>query len=158
LNDGAVEIDVVLNVGFVRGGLLKEAQEDLKQVCDACHSRGAICKVILEICLLTEEQIATASTLALDAGADFIKTSTGFSTGGATERAVSIMVGIAHPRGKRVKASGGIRDGTTAEKFIALGATRLGTSATINIIQDIKKMTGQGHGRGDSDNNSGNLY
>jgi len=141
LDDGAREIDVVMNVGSLKGGLLEQVFADLKAVCDICHSRHAICKVILETCLLNDDEISLASSIALDAGADYIKTSTGFSTGGATQRAVEKMVSIARPRGKLVKASGGIRDGATASFFLSLGADRLGTSATITCIQDILNLT-----------------
>jgi deoxyribose-phosphate aldolase len=146
--NGAREIDVVLNVGFLKSGMVSEAQFDLESVINACHRQGVLCKVILEVCLLNEDQIKTASTIALDAGADFIKTSTGFSTGGATLESVELMVQLAGKRGKEVKASGGIRDGKTAVTFLNAGATRLGTSATVKAYQEARKILEDGGSSG----------
>ena len=137
IEDGATEIDMVLNVGLFKSGHLDEVKEDLESVINECHSRNAIVKVILETCLLNAEEIKTASQISLQCGADFIKTSTGFNSSGASIEAVEIMTKVAHPLNKFVKASGGIRDGVTALTYIGLGADRLGTSATVKIYNDI---------------------
>lgn len=131
VEDGAQEIDMVLNVGAMKDKDYPAVLADIRQVKAAC--RDALLKVILETCLLTKEEIVKACELAKEAGADFVKTSTGFSTGGARAEDVSLMrktVGDA----LGVKASGGIRDRETAEKMVAAGASRLGTSATVAIV------------------------
>lgn len=131
VEDGAQEIDMVLNVAALKDQDYDVVREDIRQVKEACGE--AHLKVILETCLLTKEEIVKACELSKEAGADFVKTSTGFSTGGAKEEDVALMrstVGEA----LGVKASGGIRDKETAEKMVAAGANRLGTSATIGII------------------------
>jgi len=140
IDDGAAEIDMVINVGLLKSGKITEVKNDLEAVINACHSKQAICKVILETCLLSPDEIKSASDLSLLAGADYIKTSTGFNTSGASTDAVALMVKLAHDVNKRVKASGGIRDGITAMKYIELGADRLGTSATVKIYNDIINM------------------
>ena len=109
IDDGAVEIDMVINVGLLKSGKINEVKADLEAVINACHSKQAICKVILETCLLSPDEIKSASDLSLSAGADYIKTSTGFNASGATPEAVEIMVKLAHDVNKKVKASGGIR-------------------------------------------------
>ncbi len=129
--DGAEEIDMVINVGALKEGSYDIVSEDIKAVKAAC--KGALLKVIIETCLLTEEEKVKACELSKAAGADFVKTSTGFSTGGATAEDVALMrktVGEA----LGVKASGGIRNKETAESMVAAGANRLGTSATIAIL------------------------
>lgn len=129
--DGAEEIDMVINVGALKEGSYDIVSEDIKAVKAAC--KGALLKVIIETCLLTEEEKIKACELSRAAGADFVKTSTGFSTGGATAEDVALMrktVGEA----LGVKASGGIRNKETAESMVAAGANRLGTSATIAIL------------------------
>lgn len=132
---GAEEIDMVINVGRLIAGEFDFVLRDICAVVEACKKRGVISKVILETALLSTEQIRKASELAIAAGADFIKTSTGFSTRGASEEDIALMASIALPAGKQVKASGGIRSAADAEKMVALGATRLGTSAGVKIIQ-----------------------
>ncbi|RLN93429.1 hypothetical protein BBJ28_00022488, partial [Nothophytophthora sp. Chile5] len=144
LEAGAEEIDMVINVGRLLAGECDYVLRDICAVVAVCKQRSAISKVILETALLTVEQIRTASELAIAAGADFIKTSTGFSTrgalvtvscaSGASEDDVKLMASIAKPAGKQVKASGGIRSAADAQKMLALGATRLGTSAGIKIV------------------------
>ena len=131
VEDGAQEIDMVLNVGALKDGDYDVVREDIRQVKEACGE--AHLKVILETCLLTKEEIVKACELSKEAGADFVKTSTGFSTGGATAEDVALMRKTVGPD-MGVKASGGIRDKETAEKMAAAGANRLGTSATIAII------------------------
>lgn len=131
VEDGAQEIDMVLNVAALKDGDYDIVREDIRQVKEACEE--AHLKVILETCLLTNEEIVKACELSKEAGADFVKTSTGFSTGGAKEEDVALMRKTVGPD-MGVKASGGIRDKETAEKMVAAGASRLGTSATIAIV------------------------
>ncbi|ETI51075.1 deoxyribose-phosphate aldolase [Phytophthora nicotianae P10297] len=138
LDAGAEEIDMVINVGMLRAEEYDFVLGDIRAVVVVCKKRGAVSKVILETALLNTEQIRKASELAIEAGADFIKTSTGFSTRGASEEDIKLMASIAKPAGKQVKASGGIRSATDAEKMIALGATRLGTSAGVKIAQGLQ--------------------
>ena len=129
--DGATEIDMVINVGAMKDGDFEYVENDIKKVKEACGD--ITLKVIIETCLLTDEQKEKACQLSMKAGADFVKTSTGFSTGGATKEDVTLMrktVGNVC----QVKASGGIRDTKTAKEMVDAGADRLGTSATINII------------------------
>lgn len=130
VEDGADEIDMVINVGALKDGDYETVTEDIREVKKACGE--ALLKVIIETCLLTEEEKIKACELVAGAGADFVKTSTGFSTGGATEADVALMrKTVGDSLG--VKASGGIRDAETAEKMIKAGASRLGTSATVAI-------------------------
>jgi deoxyribose-phosphate aldolase len=131
--DGATEIDMVINVGALKDKKYDFVLEDIKQVKASCGNK-AILKVIIEACLLTDEEKVKACELSKEAGADFVKTSTGFSTGGATAEDVKLMrqtVG----ENIGVKASGGIRDKKTAEVMVEAGANRLGTSATVEIIK-----------------------
>lgn len=125
VEDGADEIDMVIAVGAVKEGDTAYVFEDVKSV-RAC---GATVKVILETCLLTDEEIALASSICAKAGADFVKTSTGFSKGGATLHAVEIMK--ANCGSCRIKASGGIRDMKTALSYIEAGVSRIGTSSEL---------------------------
>ncbi len=130
VEDGADEIDMVINVGALKDKDDAVVFEDIKAVREACE--GRVLKVIIETCLLSEEEKVRACRLAMEAKADFVKTSTGFSTGGATKEDVALMrktVGDA----MGVKASGGIRDKEKAMEMIEAGANRLGTSATIAI-------------------------
>lgn len=132
VEDGANEIDMVINVSALKDGKYDFVQSDIKAVVDAIAGK-AILKVILETCLLTKDEIVKASELSKAAGANFVKTSTGFSTGGATEEDVKLMkqtVGDA----LEVKASGGVRDFETAKKMIEAGATRIGASASVDIV------------------------
>ena len=130
VEDGADEIDMVVNVAALKDGDAKTVSQDILAVRKACE--GKTLKVIIETCLLNEEQKKTACHLAEEAGADFVKTSTGFSTGGATAEDVALMRAEVGTR-LGVKASGGIRDKETAQKMVEAGANRLGTSATIAI-------------------------
>ena len=132
VEDGADEIDMVIPVGLLKAGEYDAVYEDIKAVRDACA--GKVLKVIFENCLLTDEEKIKACELSVKAGADYVKTSTGFSTGGATISDVALMK--AHVEGKcKVKAAGGIRDYNTAAAMIDAGADRLGTSATIKIME-----------------------
>lgn len=131
INDGATEIDMVINVGAIKDGDYEYVENDIRKVKEACGD--ITLKVIIETCLLTDEQKEKACELSMKANADFVKTSTGFSTGGATKEDVALMrktVGVVC----KVKASGGIRDAATAKLMVDAGADRLGTSATVNII------------------------
>lgn len=131
VSDGAQEIDMVINVGALKEGQYDVVLEDIRAVKAACHT--ALLKVIIETCLLTDEEKKKACALAMQAGADYVKTSTGFSTGGATAQDVALMrscVGEA----LGVKASGGIRDAAKAQEMVDAGASRLGTSATVAIV------------------------
>ncbi len=132
VKDGAEEIDMVINVGALKDRLYDVVLSDIKEVKKACGS--ALLKVIIETCLLSDEEKIKACELAKEAGADFVKTSTGFSTAGAKVEDVALMrrtVGA----DLGVKASGGIRDKDTAEAMVKAGANRLGTSATVTILQ-----------------------
>lgn len=130
VEDGADEIDMVINVGALKGGDDAVVFEDIRAVRKACE--GKVLKVIIETCLLNEEEKVRACKLAMEAKADFVKTSTGFSTGGATKEDVALMrKTVGDTMG--VKASGGIRDKEKAVEMLEAGADRLGTSATIAI-------------------------
>ena len=133
--DGAMEFDMVLDVGRLLQDDTRAVREDIEAVARAVSSVGeeALLKVILETCLLDERRIALASRLCVEAGARFVKTSTGFSTGGATVEAVRLMRATVGP-GIGVKASGGIRDTERARAMIAAGANRIGASASIAIV------------------------
>ncbi|MCQ2499546.1 MAG: deoxyribose-phosphate aldolase [Lachnospiraceae bacterium] len=131
IDDGADEVDMVINVGALKDKDYDTVYNDIKAVRDA--STDKTLKVIIECCLLTDEEKVKACELSKRAGADFVKTSTGFSTGGATAADVELMRKTVWPN-MGVKASGGIRDCETAEKMVQAGASRLGTSATIKII------------------------
>ena len=132
VEDGAQEIDMVINVGALKDKLCDVVLSDIKEVKKACGS--ALLKVIIETCLLTDEEKVKACELSKEAGADFVKTSTGFSTGGAKAEDVALMrKTVGDEMG--VKASGGIRDRETAQMMVNAGASRLGTSATIAICK-----------------------
>ena len=135
LSCGAGEIDMVINVGALKDGRDDYVLNEIAELSSLCHAKGALLKVILETCLLTDEEIARACLLSDKAGADFVKTSTGFSTGGATVEAISIMKANISDR-MQVKASGGIRTLADAIKFIEAGADRLGCSASVSIMKE----------------------
>ena len=136
--NGASEIDMVINIGFLKDGRYDEVEEEIRQIHEACD--GKILKVIIETCLLTEEEKIKMCEIVSDSGADFIKTSTGFSTAGATFHDVELFAKHVKP-GVRIKAAGGISSLEDAEKFIELGASRLGTSRVVKIV---KKMEQEG--------------
>jgi deoxyribose-phosphate aldolase len=135
INKGAEEIDMVINIGALKDRDYKKVKDEIEAVVDAAKSK-AIVKVIIETCLLTEEEKIKACELSMEAGANFVKTSTGFSTGGATIEDVKLMKSVVGDS-LEVKASGGIRDLQTAKNMIDAGATRLGTSSGINIVKSI---------------------
>ena len=132
LKDGADEIDMVMNVGYFKTGQIAKVLDEITQIKRETDKK--ILKVILETCFLTDEQKKLACQVCVDAGADFVKTSTGFGTGGATFEDVKLMKSVVGNNAK-VKASGGVKDKETAEKYVELGAERLGTSSGIEIIK-----------------------
>ena len=135
--DGADEIDYVVNVSDVKDGKWDLVKDEMTKITDACHSRGAGCKVIFENCYLTKEEIVLLAGIAREVKPDFIKTSTGFGTGGATPEDVRLMketVGDA----VKVKAAGGIRDWTSCRAMIEAGAERIGASAGKQILDEFK--------------------
>lgn len=139
LKHGAHDVDMVLNVGLLKSGTKEDfeaVKQDIRGVVELAHGSGAIVKVILETCLLTFEEKLRASELALAAGADFLKTSTGFSTGGATVDDIALLRGAAGNRAG-VKASGGIRSLADATAMLKAGATRIGASASVKIIAEL---------------------
>lgn len=131
IEDGTDEVDMVIHIGALKSGDHDYIREDIRRVKEACGSR--VLKVIIETCLLTDEEKKTACTLAIEAGADFVKTSTGFSTGGATAEDVRLMKETVGERAQ-VKASGGIHSYEEAKAMIDAGATRIGASAGIKIL------------------------
>lgn len=147
VRDGATELDMVLNVGKLKSGCYDYVEEDIRAVVEVAHGSRAtggagrvVLKVILETALLTDEEKVIASVLSQNAGADFVKTSTGFSKGGATAADVALMRRVVGP-GMGVKASGGVRSREDVETMIAHGATRIGASASVQIM---KGLTGTG--------------
>lgn len=140
IKDGAHEVDMVINVGALKSGNLDLVEKDIKAVAEACKDK-ALLKVILETCLLTDAEKVTACQLSKKAGADYVKTSTGFSTGGATVEDISLMRRTVGSM-MGVKASGAVRDLETALKMIEAGATRIGASASVNIVNDMKSGDG----------------
>ena len=139
---GAQEIDVVLNIGRLKDGDHQYVLRELRDVAEAADERTV--KVILETCLLTRDEKIRACQLVLDSGAHFVKTSTGFSTGGATLDDVKLLREIVGPT-FGVKASGGIRDTATALAMIEAGATRLGTSGGVAIVKGVAEQSGGGY-------------
>jgi len=139
IEKGAAEIDMVINIGALKEGNEEEVLNDIKAVVDAAGTR-AIVKVIIETCLLNKEEKILACNLAKKAGAHFVKTSTGFSTGGATVEDIKLMRETVGPE-IGVKASGGVRDLETAKSMIEAGATRIGASSSVSIVKDEKSNT-----------------
>jgi deoxyribose-phosphate aldolase len=135
VEDGADEVDMVINVGALKDGNLDFVREDIHTVKEAC--RGKLLKVIIETCLLTDEEKETACRLSMEAQADYVKTSTGFSKWGAKAEDVALMRRVVGDR-LGVKASGGIRDYETAKAMIEAGASRLGCSAGVAIVNGEK--------------------
>lgn len=134
---GAREVDMVLNIGELCVGNLKAVAVDIAGVVTAAHARGAIVKVILETCLLNDDQKIAACTISKQAGADFVKTSTGFSAHGATVHDVTLMRRAVGPE-MGVKASGGIRTLEDLEAMRAAGANRIGTSSGVQIMEALQ--------------------
>jgi deoxyribose-phosphate aldolase len=134
--DGAREVDMVLHVGALKAGDTRVVQQDIAAVVAVCQSQGVLCKVILETVLLTDEEKVTACRLVQDAGADFVKTSTGFNAGGATVNDIRLMRRTVGPE-MGVKAAGGVRNLADALAMIEAGATRLGASAGVAIMREL---------------------
>lgn len=142
ISKGVKEIDMVANFGFIRSGLWDQVLKDIKAVADITKQFGVLLKVIFETCTLSVEEIMKATEISVEAGADYVKTSTGFHSGGATEKAVKAMLEAARGRIK-VKASGGIRDLKTAKHYVDLGCERLGVGYSTTPVLV--------HGEGQSD-------
>ena len=133
---GAHELDMVINIGALKSGSRTLVQTEIKLLADKCHDGNAILKVILENCLLTTDEKLLACQMCAEAGADFVKTSTGFSTSGATAADVSLMRGVVgHKLG--VKAAGGIRTAADLQAMVAAGADRIGASASVAIVKEL---------------------
>jgi deoxyribose-phosphate aldolase len=146
IRQGAKEIDMVINVGALKSGDDDLVLRDIRAVVEACRDGSAKCKVILETALLTNEEKARACELAVKAHADFVKTSTGFSSGGATVEDVSLMSRIVRDKGLGVKASGGVRSLADLMKMVAAGATRIGTSSSVKILKEARGEAVSGPG------------
>ncbi len=138
LKDGADELDMVINIGALKDGDYDYVKKDIAEVVRVAHERGAKVKVIIETCYLTDEEKVKACELAKEAGADFVKTSTGFGSGGATVEDVMLMRKTVGPE-MGVKAAGGIRTYEQALAMIEAGATRIGASSGVKIVQGVKK-------------------
>ncbi|MDX2411867.1 MAG: deoxyribose-phosphate aldolase [Woeseiaceae bacterium] len=141
IRNGAREIDMVINIGALKGGNDDLVFRDIQAVVEDCVDGNAVCKVILETALLSDDEKRRASKLARRAGAHFVKTSTGFSTGGATVSDVALMAEVVRGAGMEVKASGGISSYSDAKAMIEAGATRLGASASIGIVREAKSTS-----------------
>jgi deoxyribose-phosphate aldolase len=135
--DGAREIDMVINIGALKSGDLRTVERDIDAVTSACRSCGVLSKVIIEAALLTDQEKVTACTLAKAAGADYVKTSTGFASGGATAADVALMRRTVGAE-MGVKAAGGVRDLEGMKAMVAAGATRVGASAGVKIVQQAR--------------------
>ena len=134
VKNGADEIDMVINIGMLKSGMMEAVEDDIREVRNA--AKGKVLKVIIETCLLSDDEKRAACRAAADAGADFVKTSTGFSTGGATVHDVALMKDAVSSFGLKVKASGGIRNYKDAKAMIDAGADRIGASAGIAIVKE----------------------
>src|SRR6476646_3394900 len=135
--DGAREIDMVINIGALKSGDLRAVERDIEAVTAPCRACGALSKVIIEAALLTDDEKVTACTLAKAAGADYVKTSTGFASGGATPADVALMRRVVGAE-MGVKAAGGVRDLEGMKAMIAAGASRVGASAGVKIVQQAR--------------------
>jgi deoxyribose-phosphate aldolase len=133
--DGATEIDMVINIGALKSGDLQTVERDIAAVVGPCREASVVSKVILEVALLTDDEKIAGSTLAKAAGADFVKTSTGFASGGATAHDVALMRRVVGAE-MGVKAAGGVRDYEGLKAMVAAGATRVGASAGVKIVQE----------------------
>ncbi|MBP6802924.1 MAG: deoxyribose-phosphate aldolase, partial [Chloroflexi bacterium] len=136
LADGAHEIDMVVDIGALKDGRFPQVQQDIAAVAAAAHAGQAHLKVIIETCYLSDEEKETACRLSLAAGADFVKTSTGFGRGGATEADVALMRGVVG-QALGVKASGGVRNLADALAMVRAGANRIGASSGVAIMQEV---------------------
>ena len=136
VNNGAEEVDMVINLGWVKDRKWEDLLSEIKAIKEACH--GKLLKVIIECCFLTDEEKIKLCEIVTASGADYIKTSTGFGGGGATREDVALMA--AHmTNGKKIKAAGGIANLQDAEDFLKLGADRLGTSRIVKAVKAMEK-------------------
>jgi len=142
IEDGADEIDYVLNVGKLRSGDLDYIEDEMRAIVEVCREHGVTSKVILETCYLTDEEKKAACAVAVKVLPDFVKTSTGFGDGGATVADVLLMKEAVDGK-VRIKASGGIRDLRTTLEMIEAGAERIGTSYSVDIMGELEKMMGK---------------
>lgn len=140
IREGAREIDMVINVGALKGKQDALVLKDIRGVVEACVDGRALCKVILETALLTDEEKVRGCELSMKAGAHFVKTSTGFSTGGATAEDIALMARTVAPKRLGVKASGGVRTYADVVKMVRAGATRVGASASVKILEEAKAL------------------
>ena len=137
IQNGADEIDYMINLTEVKAGNWEYVKEEMQQIVTVCRNNGKLCKVILETCYLTKDEIRQICKIAVAVKPDFVKTSTGFGSAGATAEDVALMrrcVGTA----VKVKASGGIRDARTFKKMVSSGALRIGTSAGVSIVRELQ--------------------
>jgi len=141
LREGATEIDMVINIGALKARDHEAVAKDIDGVVRMAHAAGALVKVIIETALLSDEEKVTACLLAKEAGADFVKTSTGFSGGGATTEDVALIRRVVGPE-MGIKASGGVKNYEDAKKMVEAGATRIGASAGVKIVQGEKMVEG----------------
>ncbi|MFQ6613654.1 MAG: deoxyribose-phosphate aldolase [Fidelibacterota bacterium] len=141
IREGAREIDMVINIGALKSGRDELVYRDIRAVTEACEDGGALCKVIIEAALLTDEEKVRACEAARKARAHFVKTSTGFGPGGATVEDVALMKAVVARDGIEVKAAGGIRSYDDAKKMVAAGASRIGASAGIAILKQAREVT-----------------
>jgi len=141
IRDGAKEIDMVINVGRLKSGDDDYVFKDILAVTEACRDGSAVSKVIIETALLTDEEKVRACELSKRARANFVKTSTGFASGGATAEDIALMASVVHGAGMEVKASGGIKNFSDAKRMIDAGATRIGASASIAIVQEAQQVS-----------------
>ena len=135
--DGAAEVDTVINIGALKSGDLRLVERDIEAVTAPCREAGVVSKVIIEAAYLTDEEKVTATTIVKAAGADFVKTSTGFGPGGATVADVALLRRVVGA-GMGVKAAGGVRDFAALDAMVRAGATRIGASAGIRIVQQAR--------------------
>ena len=145
--DGAREIDMVINIGALKSGELRVVERDVEAVTFPCREAGTLSKVIIEAALLTDDEKITACTLAKAAGADYVKTSTGFGPGGATAADVALMRRVVGEE-MGVKAAGGVRDLESLKAMVAGGATRIGASAGVRIVQESQGQQAAAAGKG----------
>jgi deoxyribose-phosphate aldolase len=143
LREGAKEIDMVINIGALKSKDDLLVARDIRGVVEVCDEARAVSKVILETALLTDEEKVRACQLSMKAGADFVKTSTGFSKSGATVEDVALMARTVAPRKLGVKASGGVRTYDDVVKMVQAGATRVGSSNSVKIVEEAMKLAGK---------------
>jgi deoxyribose-phosphate aldolase len=143
IREGAREVDMVINIGALKGGDDAAVLRDIRAVVEACRDGGALCKVILETALLTDDEKVRACEMAMRARAHFVKTSTGFSSGGATTQDIELMARTVAPKKLGVKASGGVRTLADLQRMVAAGATRIGTSSSVKILEEARAAAGR---------------